>query len=107
MVGIDLSDKAVDFCNQNYAIDALSFRQGDAENLPLSDASVDVVVNLESSHCYGSMDRFLSEVYRVLRPGGIFCSRIIATPTKLRCCTSSSKNAVLVRRKRQTSLPMW
>lgn len=72
MLGIDLSDKAVDFCNQTYAVDRLSFRQGDAENLPLPDASVDVVVNLESSHCYGSMDRFLGEVYRVLRPGGYF-----------------------------------
>jgi len=72
MLGIDLSDKAVDFCNQNYALDGLSFRQGDAENLPLPNTSVDVVVNLESSHCYGSMDRFLSEVYRVLRPGGYF-----------------------------------
>ncbi len=72
MLGIDLSDKAVDFCKQNYAVDGLSFRQGDAENLPLPNTSVDVVVNLESSHCYGSMDRFLSEVYRVLRPGGHF-----------------------------------
>ena len=72
MLGIDLSDRAVDFCKQNYAVDGLSFRQGDAENLPLPNTSVDVVVNLESSHCYGSMDRFLSEVYRVLRPGGYF-----------------------------------
>jgi len=72
MLGIDLSEKAVDFCNQTYAVDGLSFRQGDAENLPLPNTSVDVVVNLESSHCYGSMDRFLSEVYRVLRPGGYF-----------------------------------
>ncbi len=72
MLGIDLSDRAVDFCKQNYAVDGLSFRQGDAENLPLPNTSVDVVVNLESSHCYGSMDRFLSEVYRVLRPGGHF-----------------------------------
>jgi ubiquinone/menaquinone biosynthesis C-methylase UbiE len=72
MLGIDLSDKAVDFCNQTYAVDGLSFRQGDAENLPLPNTSVDVVVNLESSHCYGSMDQFLSEVYRVLRPGGYF-----------------------------------
>src|SRR2546425_6243399 len=72
MLGLDLSDKAVDFCNQFYAVDGLSFRQGDAENLPLPDRSVDVVVNLESSHCYGSMDQFLSEVYRVLRPGGYF-----------------------------------
>src|SRR5437588_12232993 len=40
MLGLDLSDKAVDFCNQNYAIDTLSFRQGDADNLPLSDSCI-------------------------------------------------------------------
>lgn len=72
MVGIDLSEKAVEFCNQHYSTDGLSFSQGDAENLPLGDNTVDAVVNLESSHCYGSMERFLSEVYRVLRPGGHF-----------------------------------
>jgi SAM-dependent methyltransferase len=72
MRGIDLSDKAVDFCNTHYSTAGLSFSQGDAENLPLADASVDAVVNLESSHCYGSMEKFLSEVHRVLRPGGYF-----------------------------------
>jgi len=72
MRGIDLSDKAVDFCNTHYHTEGLSFTQGDAENLPLEDATVDAVVNLESSHCYGSMERFLSEVHRVLRPGGYF-----------------------------------
>src|SRR2546430_16151394 len=69
MLGIDLSEKAVDFCNQTYAVNGLSFLQGDAENLPLPNASVDVVGNLESSHCYGAMDRVLGEVWRVLRPG--------------------------------------
>jgi ubiquinone/menaquinone biosynthesis C-methylase UbiE len=72
MLGIDLSDKAVDFCNSHYTVEGLSFRQGDAEKLPLADESVDAVVNLESSHCYGSMGQFLSEVQRVLRPGGYF-----------------------------------
>jgi ubiquinone/menaquinone biosynthesis C-methylase UbiE len=72
MIGIDISKKAVDFCNNHYSVDGLSFSQGDAENLPLPDSSVDVVFNLESSHCYGSMPRFLSEVHRVLRPGGYF-----------------------------------
>jgi ubiquinone/menaquinone biosynthesis C-methylase UbiE len=72
MLGIDLAEKAVSFCNAHYAIAGLSFRQGDAEKLPLADASVDAVVNLESSHCYGSMEQFLKEVYRVLRPGGHF-----------------------------------
>src|SRR5258708_1023869 len=33
---------------------------------------VEVVINLESSDCYGSMTKFVSEVYRVLRPDGHF-----------------------------------
>jgi ubiquinone/menaquinone biosynthesis C-methylase UbiE len=72
MRGIDLSDKAVDFCKTHYSTAGLTFTQGDAENLPLKDATVDAVVNLESSHCYGSMEKFLSEVHRILRPGGYF-----------------------------------
>jgi SAM-dependent methyltransferase len=72
MKGIDFSKKAIEFCRKYYSVDGLSFSQGDAENLPLADSSVDVIVNLESSHCYGSMTKFLSEVYRVLRPDGHF-----------------------------------
>lgn len=36
---------------------------------------MDVVVNVESSHCYPSFSGFLAEVRRVLRPGGFlaFC----------------------------------
>ena len=33
---------------------------------------VDVVINVESSHCYGNVARFHAEVARVLRPGGWF-----------------------------------
>ena len=39
--------------------------------MPFSDARFDIVVNVESSHCYGSMPDFLAEVHRVLRPGGV------------------------------------
>ena len=38
--------------------------------LPLEDGSVDAVINVESCHHYASMPSFLSEVRRVLRPGG-------------------------------------
>src|SRR5258708_37571463 len=72
MIGIDFSKNAIEFCRHYYSLDGLLFSQGDAENLPLSDGSADVVVNLESSHCYGSMTRFLREVHRVLRSGGYF-----------------------------------
>ncbi len=72
MVGVDFSPKAINLCEQYYNIDGLSFKVGDAENLPFNDQSYDVVVNVESSHCYGSMDIFLAEVNRVLKPGGYF-----------------------------------
>lgn len=72
MRGIDISKNAVDFCNKHYSNDGLSFSHGDAEHIPLADDSVDAVINVESSHCYGSMAQFLSEVRRVLRPDGYF-----------------------------------
>lgn len=72
MVGVDYSEKAVALCRQYHQIEGLHFEHGDAENLPFPDASFDAVINVESSHCYGSMCSFLTEVERVLRPGGHF-----------------------------------
>lgn len=72
VVGVDFSEKAVAFCNQNYFLDRLSFVTADAERLPFEDNSFDIVLNIESSHCYGSMDAFLMEVKRVLRQHGYF-----------------------------------
>jgi SAM-dependent methyltransferase len=72
VVGVDLSQKAIELCRRHHAAAGLRFSQGDAEALPFADRTFDVVVNVESSHCYGSMERFLSEVCRVLRPHGYF-----------------------------------
>ena len=72
LVGIDLSGKAVAFSNRQHLVDSLHFRQGDAESLPFPDASFDSVINVESSFCYPSIDRFFAEVKRVLRPGSHF-----------------------------------
>lgn len=70
MVGIDLSGKAVSFSNRRHDVANLHFQQGDAERLPFDDGSFDSVINVESSFCYPSIDRFFAEVRRVLRPGG-------------------------------------
>ena len=60
-------------CQQRHAaIRNLSFVVGDAEHLPFPDASFDAVVNVESSHCYGHIEKFFAEAARVLRPGGWF-----------------------------------
>jgi SAM-dependent methyltransferase len=71
-VGLDYSEKAVHFCQGLHKVDGLSFQQGDAEKLPFSDNSWDVILNVESSHCYGSPELFFREVHRVLRPSGDF-----------------------------------
>ena len=72
MVGIDISDNAVSFCRTRHVVDGLEFRQGDAEALPFGDNSFDAVLNVESSHCYGSLPQFFAETFRVLRPGASF-----------------------------------
>ena len=73
LVGVDLSADTVARAAALHAGQpGLRFQQGDAEALPFPDASFDIVLNIESSHCYGSMDRFVAEVARVLRPGGWF-----------------------------------
>jgi ubiquinone/menaquinone biosynthesis C-methylase UbiE len=73
MTAVDYSGRAVAFCQKRFTEPNLTFVEGSAEALPFADASFDLVVNVESSHCYPSMETFLSEVHRVLRPGGHLC----------------------------------
>jgi len=70
MIGVDYSGKAIDFCKRNYTMDGLRFLHADAEFLPFEKNTFDVVINIESSRCYGYMERFLREVHRILRPEG-------------------------------------
>jgi ubiquinone/menaquinone biosynthesis C-methylase UbiE len=50
----------------------LSFQSGNAEELPLISDSCDILLNVESSHRYLQIERFLAEVNRILRDGGHF-----------------------------------
>lgn len=68
--GIDLNKRAISFCKNHY--ENIAFFQGNAESLKFEDNSFDVVINVESSHRYNQIDKFISEVYRVLKPGGYF-----------------------------------
>ena len=73
VTGIDYSPATVRLARRlNRDTANLTFEVGDAEKLPFADASIDVVVNIESSHCYGDVAAFAREVERVLAPGGWF-----------------------------------
>lgn len=83
MVGVDYTPANVEFCRQAQVRPKLEFLVGDAEALPFEDDSFDALVNLESSHCYGSRARFYREAARVLRPGGGFLHADIFDATEV------------------------
>jgi ubiquinone/menaquinone biosynthesis C-methylase UbiE len=72
ITGIDLLPVNIAAAEARGPVPGLTFAVGDATSLEFPDNSFDVVVNIESSHCYSSIEKFFSEVKRVLKPGGVF-----------------------------------
>jgi ubiquinone/menaquinone biosynthesis C-methylase UbiE len=78
--GLDIADKAIEFCKTRYTGENLSFIAGNAEKLPFPDQSFDVVINVESSHTYSSVNKFLTEVRRVLKEDGVLLLADMRSP---------------------------
>ena len=58
---------------ENIGIRNIQFRQGDVGALPYEDNSFDLLLSLNGFHAFPDKDAAYREVYRVLKPGGIFC----------------------------------
>ena len=72
-LGIDISEKNLALAMQRFSgVSALTFQVGNAEALPLPDASCDALLNVEASHLYDNPARFFAEAFRVIKPGGTF-----------------------------------
>ena len=69
---VDISRSAIELCARFYTRQNLDFICGNAEDLPFKNNYFDVVLNVESSHCYPSFENFLKEVVRVLKPSSHF-----------------------------------
>ncbi|WPP42079.1 class I SAM-dependent methyltransferase [Paenibacillus hunanensis] len=83
VIGIDISQEAVDWCNKNYASQKnLEFTQGSLEAIPFDSEEFDCVVSFEViEHVDSNIQRaFLREARRVLKKNGVL---IISTPNKL------------------------
>lgn len=83
IVGMDIADHAVAFANKRHNSPNLRYVTGNAEQLPFDNEQFDVVINVESSHAYGSVAKFFDEVKRVLRPGGQFLITDMRDPKNL------------------------
>ncbi|MDZ5650611.1 glycosyltransferase [Nitrospirillum sp. BR 11828] len=79
VIGVDIDPVTVDFANRNYMSERVSYRQGDAAALPIASQSVDVVVSFETLEHFTAQEAFISEIARVLRPGGIL---VISSPNR-------------------------
>jgi phthiocerol/phenolphthiocerol synthesis type-I polyketide synthase E len=90
-IGMDLSSHAIRFCKSNHCYPGFAFHQGDAENLPFPDASMDVVINIESSSSYPNIRAFFCEVFRVLVDGGHFLYSDVLPVRRMSECTALLK----------------
>ena len=70
VVGLDLAPRNVAFCQRVHRAEGLRFHCGDAARLPFDDACFDLVLAVESAHCFEALDESLAEARRVLRPDG-------------------------------------
>ena len=76
VTGVDVSAETCAHAAQRYGLNTLV---GDAQQIPLADASVDVVVSFETIEHISDPGRFLDECARVLAPGGTI---VISTPNR-------------------------
>jgi SAM-dependent methyltransferase len=73
--GLDMTDEMLALANENKrkaGAENVEFLHGEIENIPLPDASVDVIISNCVINLSADKPRVLREAFRVLRPGGRF-----------------------------------
>lgn len=76
VIGIDFAPQMLAKARLNAekrGYENIEFLEGDIENMPLPDATVDVVVSNCVLNLLPRKDKIFKEIYRVLKPGGHFC----------------------------------
>lgn len=73
--GLDMTDEMLELAQRNRdeaGVDNAHFLKGTIEDVPMDDASVDVIISNCVINLSPDKDAVLAEAYRVLRPGGRF-----------------------------------
>ncbi|MCX7751136.1 MAG: arsenite methyltransferase [Candidatus Bipolaricaulota bacterium] len=73
VIGVDMTPEMLDRARHNaqaLGVTNVEFRLGEIENLPVGDATVDVVISNCVINLSPDKERVFREAYRVLRPGG-------------------------------------
>ena len=77
VIGGDIDHEVLSFGLAHYDTSKIQIKKLDACEIELPDNSIDVVVCFEAIYYFPSLDNFLSEVERILRPDGVLlCSSV-------------------------------
>lgn len=71
--GVDMTDEMLDLARENRrkaGVENVEFLEGEIEDLPLPDASVDVIISNCVVNLSGDKPTVMKEAFRVLAPGG-------------------------------------
>lgn len=82
IVGIDIAAEAITYAQAKFKADNLQFARiepADGQPLPFDDQSFDVVLSFQVIEHVPDVHRYLAEIRRVLRPGGLL---VVATPDR-------------------------
>jgi ubiquinone/menaquinone biosynthesis C-methylase UbiE/uncharacterized coiled-coil protein SlyX len=79
VMGVDISAEAVKHARRRYKKNNLEYMVGSCADIPLPDASVDLVVSFETIEHHDQHIKMMQEIKRVLRPTG---SLLISSPDK-------------------------
>ncbi len=79
VIGVDISPETIDHAQSIYQKKNLDFKVGSCAQIPLADASVDLVVSFETIEHHNEHEQMMREIKRTLRPGGLL---ILSTPNK-------------------------
>lgn len=86
IVGFDLSEGMLSIARKkivkNVAAQRIEFIQGDSEKMPFEDASFDAITVAFGVRNFEALEIGLSEIYRVLKPSGIFVVLETSVPTR-------------------------